>query len=485
MNSVLTSCLIFCTFLSAKIFARVDVIYGSDDRVEIYESTDLQQKLALGAASLIENRKINIDKKNPNLFQISQETLEDILGRGKDSSDKSKTPFCVEERFVNQPSAGQCSGFLIGPDLLVTAGHCVQLENFCQGHKWVFDFKVSPNNLSAGVDVKAENVYSCKRVVSTSLNMRLSLDYGLVQLDRVVSGRTPLEVRTKGKIADDSKLFLIGNPAGVPLKIISGGSVRKNTHPFFFTANLDSFEGNSGGAVFDEATGLVEGILVRGEQDFKFNPERKCRESNRCTDAGCAGEDSTRITAIPEIGLYNVFHKAALRGDVEKLNTITKQNFWIDFYGPDGRSALIKAALHSEAGSLSFLLSKGAEIGLKDVSGETALHVLARNYGPAYESALKVLYEGGAKLEDLNNSLETPLLVAARLLNLESVKSLIALGANKNARNAKGETILFAFARDQNSAAVEELKALGVDESVRSLAGLTYLEASVLKMASN
>ena len=45
-------------------------------------------------------------------------------------------------------------------------------------------------------------------------------------------------------------------------------------------------------------TGLVEGILVRGEQDYKKNVERDCREISRYPEDGGRGEDVVRITNI-------------------------------------------------------------------------------------------------------------------------------------------------------------------------------------------
>ena len=37
---------------------------------------------------------------------------------------------------------------------------------------------------------------------------------------------------------------------------------------YYFTANLDTYRGNSGSPVFNAITHKVEGVLVRGEQDF-------------------------------------------------------------------------------------------------------------------------------------------------------------------------------------------------------------------------
>jgi hypothetical protein len=50
--------------------------------------------------------------------------------------------------------------------------------------------------------------------------------------------------------------------------------------------------------VFNQATGDVEGILVRGDTDFVFNGE--CRISNVCSTNGCRGEDVTRVSQFAE-----------------------------------------------------------------------------------------------------------------------------------------------------------------------------------------
>ena len=74
--------------------------------------------------------------------------------------------------------------------------------------------------------------------------------------------------------------------------------MRTNTNDLFFTANLDTFGGNSGAPVFDMNTGLVEGIVVRGESDFNYDSDRSCFVLNKCNEGECRGEDVVRITNI-------------------------------------------------------------------------------------------------------------------------------------------------------------------------------------------
>jgi V8-like Glu-specific endopeptidase len=123
-------------------------------------------------------------------------------------------------------------------------------------------------------------------------------DYALIRLDRKVVGRTPLKYRKSGKIAEGQEIVVIGHPTGLPTKVAGGANVRENHRDVFFNANLDTFGGNSGSAVFNADTGEVEGILVRGEQDYEYDWSKGCRVVYKCTDDGCRGEDVTRITNI-------------------------------------------------------------------------------------------------------------------------------------------------------------------------------------------
>ena len=377
--------------------AHSRVIYGEDNRVEVSEASPLHQKLARSAATMVSVKKMSRDASQPGIVQLEQRTLRQWIenpNAEEDASMKLFTPkfaktqqedtkaapvtFCDGERFTEQPNAGMCSGFLIAPDLIVTAGHCVELENFCSEYQWVFDFKVDPLTKKAGLDIKEENIYKCKKVVSGSLNMGLGLDYGLVQLERAVTDREPLEIRNDDNIKDNTKLVLIGSPSGLPLKVAPGATVRTNTHPFYFKTNTDSYQGNSGSAVFNAETGVVEGILVRGEEDFVPNRLKMCIESNKCPADGCRGEDVSRMTSIPEVGIQVALNKAAATGDLKNLEELLKLNTWVDFHGKDGQTALMKAAQAGQVRAMDMLIAKGADITLKDAQGLSAADFLQK-----------------------------------------------------------------------------------------------------------
>lgn len=280
---------IFLTFaLSTSMltaFASDKVIYGDDDRLDLYEVVDnLHLELAKSTAAMIEGSALTRSGED---FQISGQTL-------------AQRGMCQTERFANQVTTAMCSGFLVAPDVLVTAGHCVRSTADCARYKWVFDYGVHEEGDTAR-SVPASSVYSCKSVINSVLDRSSQDDFAVLKLDREVTDRRPLQVRTEGKVADRTPLVVIGHPTGLPTKVAAGANVRGNNNSVYFTANLDTYGGNSGSAVFDATTGVVEGILVRGETDYIYDYNQMCRASNYCSNEGCRGEDVTRITNISDL----------------------------------------------------------------------------------------------------------------------------------------------------------------------------------------
>jgi hypothetical protein len=399
------------------------VIYGNDHRLEVFEASPLHQKLARSAVTMVPRN--NIKPQYNGTVNLEQTSLSSWM------QSQSNAKFCSDEKFVDQPNPGMCSGFLIAPDLIITAGHCVQVFDFCTEYEWVFDFKVNKNSLTAGEAISERDIYSCKKIISNALNMELGLDYAIVQLDRQVEGREPLEIRTKGKIQDNDGIVVIGNPSGLPLKVAAGANVRDNTHPSYFIANLDTFQGNSGSAVFNASTGVVEGILVRGEEDYVLDGERMCITANKCKDDSCRGEDVSRLDSIPEIAFLELLHKASASGDAESLEGILKLDLWVDMYGKDRMSALLKAAQSNQADVMKLLIDHQADVTLTDINGDSALHHLARVMKEDSEEVVELLLQVGADLELLNKKGQTPLEVAAKARNKIGKKILIKMGANK------------------------------------------------------
>lgn len=287
--------IIMCTLMMATLsFASTKstkVIYGDDNRVDVYASTNsMYVELSKSTAAMIPNGDITALGKD--IVRLEGRSLQD---GGK----------CSTERFAKQSTAAMCSGFLVGENLLVTAGHCIESKRDCKRNKWVFDFKVDTAEQQE-VTVPKSNVYSCSKIISRALTKKKKgtksggNDYALIQLDRKVTDRRVLDYRRSGSIEKGDNLVVIGHPSGLPTKIADGANV-KSLSNLYFSANLDTYGGNSGSAVFNADTGMIEGILVRGAKDYVYNSSKGCYESNEISNNSGTGEDVTYIMNIEEL----------------------------------------------------------------------------------------------------------------------------------------------------------------------------------------
>ncbi len=265
-------------------------IYGNDNRLNLFEIEDQRIiQAARASAIMVKSDKLN---SSGNEYLIDQVLLGERL------------PLCPEEDFTMEPSVGDCSGFLIAPDLILTAGHCVGSKYDCRKAKWVFDYSylTALKNLDR---IPKDNVYGCKRIIDKEENSMTAMDFSLIQLDRRVNDRSPLKLSFESRISEGIELILIGNPAGGPTKVAADAYVSESKHENYFVADTDSFQGSSGSAVLNANTLKVEGILVRGEQDYIPDHQRKCLNVNKCRYIEeCRGEDIIRINAISTLRGY-------------------------------------------------------------------------------------------------------------------------------------------------------------------------------------
>lgn len=299
MKGFFLAMLFFILILATQnIFAFDKIIYGTDDRYDIYKVNDpIIRELARSTAARFDNNQLM--KKEDGTYSLMMiRTLQQSIN------------VCSSERFAQQPAMAGCSGFLVGKNLLVTAGHCVLLRgnDYCKNFSWVFDYRMENETTYNSKNISPDNVYTCKRIVK-AVQERL-LDYAIIELDREVVGRDPLQVNRDDNVQVGDDLYVIGFPSGLPLKVGTMGRVFSTDKEWYFSTNLDTFGGNSGSAVFNKNTHLIEGILVRGKPDYVRkdpNDYSSCRVVNRCNQdrgeclidsASIDGEHVTKIKFI-------------------------------------------------------------------------------------------------------------------------------------------------------------------------------------------
>lgn len=150
----------------------------------------------------------------------------------------------------------------------------------------------------------------------------------------------------------------------------------------------------------------------------------------------------------------------------------------VDFRGPASTTALQMAAYEGNLEGLEYLLGKGARCALKDVDSNATVHLLLRGEStdrvPALELLARRCPDWNVEIRDQAGN--TPLIVAASEGDLESIRALVRMGADINARDeADYETALFT----KHPEAVKLLLELGADPSLRNAAGSTPVASNL------
>lgn len=279
--------------------AQYRTIYGpKDTRMDFYSIPEGDVK-ALARASVA-------------LFQVEKTIASGGKVALKTKLLRDEMRLCANEKFDTQPSGAFCSGTLVGPDRVLTAGHCIheiskddEIGPLAKV-KFVFGYWMENGN-SASAELPSEQVFTGQEVLRGEMNE--TRDWALVRLDRPVPEAIakPVTDWARDPVQVGQGVFVIGYPSGIPLKYAPGAHVRDISNPGFFVANLNSFGGNSGSGVYDQATNKLVGVLVRGDTDYLEDKARKCWRVHYCPKNGCRGEDVTRISVVqaPQVATRN------------------------------------------------------------------------------------------------------------------------------------------------------------------------------------
>ena len=259
--------------------ATQSVVVGEDDRLDVYAIADATvAELARQTAVAIVPPEMITEQGGR--VELAAPTLQEAWN------------LCPDVRFAAQPSAAVCSGLLVAPDLVLTAGHCVRFVP-CEFMRLVTRFYYESENRLA--ELTLDDVYHCAEIVAETRSAASAserLDFAWVRLDREVPDvgtrkigvRDPVEPFEPGE-----SLLMFGFPSGLPLKVDTGARVLDPRAEIldYFVASTDSFHASSGSPLFD-AQGRLVGVQSRGGTDYAV------------AEAGCSvstqvDEDALRV----------------------------------------------------------------------------------------------------------------------------------------------------------------------------------------------
>lgn len=242
-------------------------IFNQDDRTDIERVEDIEIKEAAKSIPALVLKRFLKSVDKDRFLVMSKNYISDF-------------GFCEEEKFVKtQGQLANCSAFLVGPDTIGTAAHCISPDHKMdlKDYAVVFDYKADIKGNSPKYILK-KNVYYLKEFIKKEYEWVTFKDYALIKLTKEVLDRKPLILSPGTRVSVGTPLFILGYPLGLPLKYQPNGevlSVDNKTNSF--RHQLDTFSVNSGSAVFDALTKEIVGIHVRGTGlNYKEDLEMKC-----------------------------------------------------------------------------------------------------------------------------------------------------------------------------------------------------------------
>jgi len=253
------------------------VIYGADDRIEVWQETDpVLREMSEAACVVVTHSEVTDNGDGTYTVHSTPWTSQ------------SGQPLCPGEPFAGQPQVGNCSGWFVGGDIIVTAGHCIDSGDIGTWG-YLFNFEIDTMGGSAPTIVPADDVYWITGIIDREQSG--DYDHCITQVDRPVVGRNPVPIMRGTAPAVGTPLTVIGHPTVLPKKLAGGANLISVVGgDGYFVANLDTYGGNSGSMVVNTDTYEVAGILVRGATDFVDGGG--CTESNVLPDSSGSEESS-------------------------------------------------------------------------------------------------------------------------------------------------------------------------------------------------
>jgi len=280
--------------LCEEVDPRARPIYGADDRIEVGKAAQELASAARSVAAIVRSDNIEVGQGGA------------MALRGDGILDDP--PWCPRERFVAQPRAAYCTGFLVSQNLIATAAHCVRADEdtgarglACSELSVVFDYRMSADGEGTEA-LERDAIYRCDAVEDGLYYPGGGPDWRIFRLDRAVlsAERPALPISTATDLSPGTAVASIGHPAGLPMKVMGNAAVLRARPLGGYITDLDTFTGSSGSPVLADlgCGSVVVGLLSNGHADFIASETRpqagqRCLSSTRCREGACLGEQVT------------------------------------------------------------------------------------------------------------------------------------------------------------------------------------------------
>ncbi len=233
------------------------------------------------------SRKISPLISPAEISQISQ--LPGLSGRPE-----PEVVFGIDTRFRVEPSTyptravalitvgtARCTGWLAGPDTIITAGHCVHTGNAAAGGIWrtLESYTIYPGHTGTQApygNCKARRLYSTSGWADQGDS---NYDYGAIKLDCQIGNSTGWLGYAAFSTITNYPSITNGYPGDKPLaQWASADVVRKATNTWLYYKN-DTYAGMSGGPIWFDGDKGALAIGIHTYKDVKYNKGARINSS--------------------------------------------------------------------------------------------------------------------------------------------------------------------------------------------------------------
>ncbi len=282
------------------------IVVGTDDRRDFFEASYPAVNLFASTGTIFTTGNYTLAPDGQSVALNFNSWADKFLQRNEQYTGipfSPPRPLCSTERFLTQNSTGSCSFTLIAPNLALTAGHCMtmprctpgsgpnqlntcRLEDVaasnpggvCANTIFAFDYQANDSSGSSPLILGSHQFRRCRRAVSLqSINFfNVGTDFALVELDRPVCDRPSIPLASATPEAGDP-LILMGSSFGLPQKSAPHTFIGEVTgrYPWstafpsgIFATSGESFNGNSGGGLFNLSGQLVALLTASDARNF-------------------------------------------------------------------------------------------------------------------------------------------------------------------------------------------------------------------------
>ena len=248
------------------------LLFGHDNRSEVINfcNPELRDQLLMiskSVAGVVKTEKLNY-QPGPNRYNLMNHapTLKQrFLRKGLRLIDK--TPFLL------QPSIMSGTAFLVGKDLVLTAGHVIEdrdVRNDSIGLSFIFGFKYDKYHNIDSNSFLNFNIYEGKQILY-KVNDE-SGDWAIIKLNREVSEYQEIApIHFDFEYSNGYNISGIGHPMGLPMKYTNDAIITRIGKNFIDTS-LDTFWGNSGSPILAIKEGKFGVIGIMSSTSGRYVP---------------------------------------------------------------------------------------------------------------------------------------------------------------------------------------------------------------------